>query len=61
MRRNVQIFNPVSQGNLQALSTCSIVDASAEQPFSLSRKIWSIVKRLAILGNFCGQTKEEKL
>jgi uncharacterized membrane protein YeaQ/YmgE (transglycosylase-associated protein family) len=37
------------------------VDASAEQPFSLSRKIWSIMKRLAILGNFCGQTTEDKI
>ena len=29
--------------------------------FSFSRKVWSILKRLAILGNFCGQTTEEKL
>ena len=28
---------------------------------SLSRKVWSIVKRLAILGHFCRQTTEEKL
>jgi hypothetical protein len=25
------------------------------------KKVWSILKRLAILGNFCGQTTEEKL
>ena len=29
--------------------------------FSFSRKVWSILKRLAILSNFYGQTTEEKL
>jgi len=29
--------------------------------FFFFKKVWSILKRLAILGNFCGQTTEEKL
>ena len=44
-----------------AAGICNTRPSTVEDSFSLSKKVWSILKRLAILGNFGGQTKEEKL
>jgi len=40
---------------------CNPQLSTVEDSFSLSRKGWSIVKRLAILGNFLQANNEEKL
>jgi hypothetical protein len=38
-----------------------VTDARRMTCFFFFKKVWSILKRLAILGNFGGQTTEEKL